>query len=78
MGPCVSINKPPPSPIKTESPTVTKLEDLNVKKADFIVNNKAKFKDQYSIGKLIGKGGLGEVRKCKQKSTGNMRAVKII
>ena len=45
MGPCVSINKPPPSPIKTESPTVTKLEDLNVKKADFIVNNKAKFKD---------------------------------
>ena len=65
MGACVSVNKAPTSPAKAEkSPTVRTVDELNVHKSDFIVNNSAKFKDQYSIGKKIGTGGLGEVRKC--------------
>lgn len=47
-------------------------------KSDFITVSKGKFKDHYSVGKVIGSGALGEVRKCKHKETENLRAVKII
>lgn len=47
-------------------------------KSDFITVVDGKFKDHYSLGKVIGTGALGEVRKCKHKTTDILRAVKII
>ena len=65
MGTCFSVNKAPRSPAKAEkSPAVRTVDEFNVHKSDFIVHNTGKFKELYSIGKLIGTGGLGEVRKC--------------
>ena len=65
------------------------MEDFKVKQSDFIGERKGKFRDSYSFGPQLGTGkvymrlsisigGFGEVRKCSNKKTGNIRAVKII
>jgi calcium-dependent protein kinase len=67
---------------------VSKLEDFKVTQSDFISENKGRFRDFYSFGPQLGSGikifallvlgGFGEVRKCSNKKTGAIRAVKII
>jgi len=42
------------------------------------VRNKGKFKEFYEYGISYGKGEIGEVRQCKNRSTGIIRAVRII
>lgn len=76
MGNCVSPNKPAES--KAKKPEIKAKEDLVIEKADFIGLNKSKFKDCYQLGKTLGQGALGEVRSCKSKLGGQIRAVKII
>ena len=44
----------------------------------FITENDGKFNDKYSMGQLLGQGAFGEVRKCQNRSTKTVRAVKII
>lgn len=57
---------------------ITDKSEFTIQKSDLVSINKGKFKDHYSIGKIIGTGALGEVRKCKHKATDILRAVKII
>ena len=74
MGVCSSkkvINK-----VKQEE--VTDLAQIKIGKSDFIQSNVGKFKEHYQIGKLIGSGSFGEVRKCMSRSSKLVRAVKII
>ena len=59
-------------------PEVKNKDEFIIEKADFIGLNKAKFKDCYQLGKILGQGALGEVRTCKSKSINQVRAVKII
>lgn len=65
------------------------MEEFKVSQSDFISENKGKFRDFYSIGTALGtgkninifiknKGAFGEVRKCSNRKTGAIRAVKII
>eukprot|EP00347_Sterkiella_histriomuscorum_P020848 403336235 len=57
---------------------VQKLSDFKVSQSDFISENKGRFRDYYSIGTALGTGAFGEVRKCSNRKTGAIRAVKII
>ena len=51
---------------------------MKVCKSDFIRETQGKFGDFYRIGKALGLGSFGEVRKCESKLTGTVRAVKIL
>ncbi len=62
----------------SDGKSVKKLEDFKVSQSDFISENKGKFRDFYSIGTALGTGAFGEVRKCSNRKTGAIRAVKII
>ena len=54
-------------------------EGFTVRKEDLIkINSNDKFKELYSIGKVIGTGSLGIVRKVKNRDTEALRAVKVI
>ena len=44
----------------------------------FILSNDGKFKEKYSLGQLLGQGAFGEVRKCINRNTKAIRAVKLI
>jgi len=44
----------------------------------FVKENTGNIKDFYKISSCIGRGAYGEVRKCLQKDTKALRAVKII
>jgi calcium-dependent protein kinase len=44
----------------------------------FVKENTGNIKDFYKISSCIGRGAYGEVRKCLQKETKALRAVKII
>ncbi|CDW86359.1 UNKNOWN [Stylonychia lemnae] len=63
---------------KTDGKQVQKLSDFKVSQSDFISENKGRFRDYYSIGTALGTGAFGEVRKCSNRKTGAIRAVKII
>ena len=71
---CACITTPP----KQQDNVVTDQSAFTVHKADFIAVSSGKFKDHYSLGKVLGQGALGEVRKCKHKASAALRAVKII
>ena len=67
-----------------------KIQDFKVSQSDFISEKKGRFRDFYSFGPVLGTGntisdlriyqigGFGEVRKCSNKKSGSIRAVKII
>ena len=69
---------------------VTNLAEFKVTQSDFISEKKGKFRDFYSFGPVLGTGnliiflmfdalgGFGEVRKCSNRKSGAIRAVKII
>ena len=42
------------------------------------MKNEGKFKEKYSLGQLLGQGAFGEVRKCINRNTKVIRAVKLI
>ena len=75
MGNCVT-----PTEKKKEEPklNVQSKDEFVIEKSDFIGVNKQKFKDCYQLGKILGQGALGEVRKCQTRLGKQMRAVKII
>lgn len=58
---------------------ITNVQDLNMGAANFVHENKNKISKEYNIlSPALGKGAFGEVRKCVQRETGHIRAVKII
>lgn len=63
---------------KQQDNVITDQSAFTVHRSDFITVSGGKFKDNYSLGKIIGTGQLGEVRKCKHKLSEELRAVKII
>lgn len=57
---------------------ISNTSDLSVGKGMFILSNDGKFKEKYSLGQLLGQGAFGEVRKCINRNTKAIRAVKLI
>mmetsp|Transcript_1056 Transcript_1056/g.1953 ORF Transcript_1056/g.1953 Transcript_1056/m.1953 type:complete len:494 (-) Transcript_1056:28-1509(-) len=57
---------------------ITSAAQLTISKSDFIQSNNGKFRDNYQIGQLLGQGAFGEVRKCINRKTRVIRAVKLI
>jgi calcium-dependent protein kinase len=51
---------------------------MAISKSDFITKNEGRFKENYQIGAILGQGAFGEVRKCINKKTKVVRAVKLI
>ena len=60
MGNCISTE---PISKKPQEQIIDK-EGLKISKSDFILANKGKFRDFYSLGQVLGTGAFGEVRKC--------------
>lgn len=61
--------------------TPSNKEGFVLNKQSFVFNHlkdKAKIKDYYIIGSVLGAGAYGEVRACTHKKTQHQRAVKII
>ena len=52
--------------------------NLIINKSIFITKNQGKFRDNYQIGNVLGNGAFGEVRKCINRTTKVIRAVKLI
>jgi len=63
-------------PPKTK--TITKKEEFNFSKSDFVLSGKNINDSYFLITPAIGKGSYGEVRKAIHKATGLVRAVKMI
>lgn len=62
----------------TSSKVIKTKRQLSFSKSDFITENQGKFRDFYEMGDVLGTGAFGEVRKCVQRATGIIRAVKFI
>ena len=54
------------------------MSDFKFTKSDFIFEKGANFREQYQIGAQMGVGAFGEVRKCINRKTGAIRAVKVM
>lgn len=52
--------------------------ELIINKSIFITKNHGKFRENYQIGNVLGQGAFGEVRKCINRITKAIRAVKLI
>lgn len=58
---------------------ISNVDDLNLGTANMVFENKNKISKEYNIlWPPLGQGAFGEVRKCVQRETGQVRAVKII
>jgi serine/threonine protein kinase len=58
---------------------ISNVEELNLGTANMVFENKNKISKEYNIlWPPLGQGAFGEVRKCVQRETGQVRAVKII
>ena len=51
---------------------------VTVRVQDFRQTNEKGFRDQYKVGKVIGKGAFGEARLITHRASGNQRCVKIL
>ncbi len=58
--------------------TTKKLENIKISKGNFITYKKGLIEKDYSVGEVVGSGAFATVRKVVQKSTGELRALKII
>ena len=54
------------------------MESLRVSAGDFVIEKHGKLRDIYRIGKKLGEGAFGSVRKLTHRTTGETRAVKTI
>lgn len=52
--------------------------DIKISKSTFITQNMDEFRKNYKIGKEIGSGSFGSVRRCIHIKTGQTRAVKVV
>ena len=57
---------------------ITDASNLTINKDLFIWSNQGTFRDKYQVGQLLGSGAFGEVRKCIDRKSKVIRAVKII
>lgn len=69
---CASSNK-----TKSPSIKVTNAEGLKIQPGTFVVQNPKSFQEEYKIGKSLGSGAFGEVRRVIHRATNEGRAVKI-
>jgi calcium-dependent protein kinase len=58
--------------------TTKKLENIKISKGNFITYKKGLIEKDYSVGEVVGSGAFATVRKVVQKTTGQLRALKII
>jgi len=63
---------------KAEAGETKKEAKLHFQISGLIAENEGNIKDYYKISSCIGRGAYGEVRKCLNKDTKSLRAVKII
>ena len=54
------------------------MESLRISGGDFVVERRGKLRDMYRIGKKLGEGAFGSVRKITHRVTSDVRAVKTI
>jgi len=79
MGAYLSMSKDDkPNSEKEEVTTIKRTEEVVINKKMFITKNQGKFRDNYLIGQVLGTGAFGEVRKCINRTTKVIRAVKLI
>lgn len=64
--------------INGNQPKIDNANDLIINKSIFITKNQGKFRENYQIGNVLGQGAFGEVRKCINRTTKVIRAVKLI
>ena len=69
---CVSSSK-----IKSPSIKITNSEGLKIRPGNFVYQNNKAFQEEYKIGKSLGSGAFGEVRRVIHRATNEGRAVKI-
>lgn len=64
---------------KIKAPTIKVLdaEGLKIQPGNFVVQNPRAFQEEYKIGKSLGSGAFGEVRRVIHRATNEGRAVKI-
>lgn len=69
-----------PSKASPDSPTGNSDGSEHVDRAGFITQTGKRFLEYYVIGNVLenGQGKHGEIRRCKNKKTGEVREVKII
>ena len=65
------------SKAKNPSVKITNIEGLKIQPGNFVVQNPKDFQQEYKIGKSLGSGAFGEVRKVIHRATNDIRAVKI-
>ena len=51
---------------------------LSLGQSMFVVEQAGRFKDYYQLAERLGTGAFGEVRKCVNRKTGHVRAVKVL
>ena len=54
------------------------MESLRISGGEFVTEKRGKLRDTYRIGKKLGEGAFGSVRKITHRTTGEIRAVKTI
>ena len=69
-----------PSLSLTDGATVPKQGSggLSLGQSMFVVEQAGRFKDYYQLAERLGTGAFGEVRKCVNRKTGHVRAVKVL
>lgn len=66
--------------LRLDGPTVPKQGSggLSLGQSMFVVEQAGRFKDYYQLAERLGTGAFGEVRKCVNRKTGHVRAVKVL
>ena len=63
---------------KIKSPAdIKSVDELKILPGNFVIKNPRAFQEEYKIGRSLGKGGFGEVRRVIHRATNDIRAVKI-
>lgn len=62
---------------RIETLKIANAESLNIDAGLFVVKNENCFHEEYKVGKVLGSGAFGEVRRAIHRESGEIRAVKI-